>query len=438
MIRRLKVRGYKSLADCEIDLASMSVVLGPNGSGKSNLLDLIALLSRLASRETLRDAFEGHRGRPLEAFHWPQGFGPRGYQAILRQERVSFWVQCDLELHPRIVSDVNRTLEEREQAVGAKAAYTRVAETRLRYELEIALHPRSGELFVVDEKLQALRKDLEPKADSVRPPFFEKKTTEGGVPRFVARVERQSHPRFFDAGRARTLLSELSDPVYHPHVVAAAREIASWRVYYVEPARMRAEIGVQSAEEPGRSGELLAPYYYFLQERHPAALRGVVRNLRDLVPGLLDLRVEVREGQLEIVTTHEGGAEYPARLLSEGTLRLLCILGIAVAPSPPALVVYEEPENGVNPARLDLIAQILRNAVEVRPDGPQFLLTTHSPRVCSLLPEHLVLSAWDSRRGTLFQRLAWDRDSLYFEEDVLRAIDGQGASAVAEKVPDGA
>jgi len=423
MIRWLRVGGYKSLRNCSVEFGPVTVILGPNGAGKSNVLDLIGLLSRLASRETVREAFQGHRGRPLEAFHSPRGFGKEAMAELLQQDRLAFWVECDLELHPRIVKEVNRSLEEREKVLGVAATYTKVSETRLRYRLEITLHPRSGELLVTDERLEALKKDFTPRSPATRSPFVEHKDT-----RFVARVERQGHPRYFEPNRPRTLLSELSDPVYHPHVVAAAREIASWRVYYVEPTLMRQEIGVQGAEEPGRSGELLAAYYYSLQEKHRPTLQSVNRTLSQIVPGLEGLRVDVREGLLEIVTTHSGGGggEYPARLLSEGTLRLLCILGIAVAPSPPAVVVYEEPENGVNPGRIDLIAQVIRDAATVRPDGPQFILTTHSPHLCTLLPDRLVLCTWDPVRGTIFD--AFPNAPLFTETAVIRALDGTAST----------
>ncbi len=428
MIHRMRIRGYKSLADCSIELAPLTVVFGPNGAGKSNLLDLVDLLSRLVLRDSVREAFRGHRGRPLEAFFSRTGFGRDAYTHLVSGDDLSFSVQVDMEIHPRIVSEVNALLEERERVAGTKAAYTRVTETRLRYEVRITLHPRSGDLYVTDESLRALRRDLEPKEERARAPFIERKRV-GGADRFIARVERQSHPRYFETGRVRTLLSELSDPVYHPHVVAAAKEIASWRVYYVEPTRMRADTAVQSAPGPGRSGELLAPYYYYLQESHPMTLRGIVRNLGEIVPGIRDLRVDVREGILEIVSISADGAEYPVRLLSEGTLRLLCILGIAVAPEPPSLVVYEEPENGVNPARLDLIARIIRDAVEVRPEGMQFLLTTHSTHVCDLFPENLVTCTWNERRGTRFRRLELDPDNLFFEKEVRRVLDGAVAAA---------
>jgi predicted ATPase len=419
VIRRIHVRGYKSLADAQTDLAPVSVLFGPNGAGKSNLLDLIGLLSRLASRETVREAFEGHRGRPLEAFHSPRGFSREAYESVVKgSKRLAFQVTVDIEIHPRIVRDINESLQRREQAVGATVTYTKVTETRLRYSLEIAMHPSSGELFVSDESLLALRKDFQPRAETSRLPFFERERD-----RFVARVERQSHPRYFDLDRPRTLLSELTDAVYHPHVVAAAREVTSWRVYYVEPSRMRAEVPVQGADDPGRAGELLAAYYYSLQQKHPSTLRSLVKNLQGIDAGLQDLRVDVREGLLELTTIQAAGAEFPARLLSEGTLRLLCVLGLAVAPNPPATIVYEEPENGVNPARLDLVTDIIRHAAEIRDGGSQFIITTHSPLVCSALHSHLVRCDWTESGGTRFRAFPWKPDTLYFETEVIRALD---------------
>jgi predicted ATPase len=425
MIRRLRVRGYKSLRDTAIDFEPVSVIIGPNGVGKSNLLDLVGLMSRLVSRETVREAFDGHRGRVLEAFHSPDGFGPEAYSDLLVRDQLTFEVECDLQVNPRIVAEINQSLEGMEKLRGTAAPYTRVTETLLRYSLAVTLHPRTGELLITNESLRSLKKNLEPKADSVRSPFLEKKHDARGQERFVARVERQGHPRYFEPERPRTLLSELSDPVYHPHVVAAAREISSWRVYYVEPSRIREEVGVRAAQDPGRSGELLAPYFYFIQQKHPAVLSGINRNLQELLPGVGGLKVHVREGILDLVVVQQSGAEYPARLLSEGTLRLLCVIGISVAPAGPAVVGYEEPENGVNPARLELIARIVRNAAQVRSDGPQFLITTHSPLVCKLLPHHLVLCNWSKESESRFRVPDWRHDSLYFENEITAALDDE-------------
>ena len=69
MLTRLKIAGFKSLQDVDVELAPLVVVLGPNAVGKSNFLEAVLLLSRLVTERTLGDAFSSVlRGYPVEAF----------------------------------------------------------------------------------------------------------------------------------------------------------------------------------------------------------------------------------------------------------------------------------------------------------------------------------------------------------------------------------
>jgi AAA15 family ATPase/GTPase len=69
MLKRIKIQGYKSLVDLEVNLNPLSLLFGPNAAGKSNFLDALQLLSRIATSRTLKDAFEPpYRGKPLESF----------------------------------------------------------------------------------------------------------------------------------------------------------------------------------------------------------------------------------------------------------------------------------------------------------------------------------------------------------------------------------
>ena len=73
----------------------------------------------------------------------------------------------------------------------------------------------------------------------------------------------------------------------------------------------------------------------------------------------------------------QAGVEYSSRVLSEGTLRVLALCTIAVNPWGGSLLALEEPENGVHPRRLELIAQLLFSLAEQR--HRQIVVTTHSP-----------------------------------------------------------
>ncbi len=48
MIKKLKVKNYKSLKNVERDLDKFNVLIGPNASGKTNLLDCLAFISEFA------------------------------------------------------------------------------------------------------------------------------------------------------------------------------------------------------------------------------------------------------------------------------------------------------------------------------------------------------------------------------------------------------
>ncbi|MEM9492019.1 MAG: AAA family ATPase, partial [Myxococcota bacterium] len=41
---RIAIKGYKSLADVDIELRPLNVLIGANGAGKSNVISLLSLL----------------------------------------------------------------------------------------------------------------------------------------------------------------------------------------------------------------------------------------------------------------------------------------------------------------------------------------------------------------------------------------------------------
>ena len=93
MIRRIAIRGYKSLQNVDLRLDPLTLVIGPNAAGKSNLLDAIGLLSRTVAGD-LQSAFTGHRGEPLRSFT----FDERGVEGLMDRDRATFRVDVDIEL----------------------------------------------------------------------------------------------------------------------------------------------------------------------------------------------------------------------------------------------------------------------------------------------------------------------------------------------------
>lgn len=396
MIRRINISGYKSFREMELtDLGRLVVLFGQNASGKSNLLDAIDLLAHLAREDTVLSAFQEHRGNRLER-PLPVRWFFHGAQRGNEPREMRF--EVDLELQPRIIEELNNELSEREEHEKLERPYTRVTQSRVRYELLIKYDPEARALDIMHEYLAPLTKSGEPK-ESIVPYIYVKDDSHRN--KVSVKLERQAHPRFYDLPRGRTLLSEISDAVNHPHLVATARELKSARVYYVEPARMRSTVSDIEATDPGPHGEQLASFFHWIKREHPIEFKNLVHNLGRLVPGIEEIDVrEAAEGFLELWVRERNYGEFPASLISEGTLRLLCLLGIAVTPKPPAVVGYEEPENGVNPARLGEMLAILENAAGSSA-GTQFLLTTHSPSVLDFFDEANLVFCDRSEEGSV-------------------------------------
>ena len=69
--------------------------------------------------------------------------------------------------------------------------------------------------------------------------------------------------------------------------------------------------------------------------------------------------------------------EQSAADLSDGTLRFLFLLAALANPSPPPLIAIDEPETGLHPSMLPIVAEYARDAA----NRTQVILTTHSPEL---------------------------------------------------------
>ena len=82
---------------------------------------------------------------------------------------------------------------------------------------------------------------------------------------------------------------------------------------------------------------------------------------------------------------HEVGLKspIPSTRLSDGTLRFVAILALLVSPNPPPLICLEEPELGLHPDALSLLAALMVEASS----RSQLIVTTHSDAFVSALTE---------------------------------------------------
>jgi predicted ATPase len=108
----------------------------------------------------------------------------------------------------------------------------------------------------------------------------------------------------------------------------------------------------------------------------------------------------------------------PATGLSDGTLKFLCLMAVLFDPSPGRLVCIEEPESGLHPDAVTLVADALREASR----RMQIVVTTHSDALVDRFsdePESIVVCDRDSCESTRFRRLSSEQLNEWLEEYTL-------------------
>ena len=157
--------------------------------------------------------------------------------------------------------------------------------------------------------------------------------------------------------------------------------------------------GVQDhlgAPELAPNGENVAALIDWMLRRDRTRFFGFVDAVRALVPGLKDLHISTpTAAERRIDLEAENGWIHSADDGSAGVRSFLFFLALAWHPTPPDVVLIEEPENGLHPARLREVMGLIRGLVDGvhAPKKIQVVLTTHSPYLlsCVRVPDDQVL-----------------------------------------------
>ena len=408
MLLRLEVDGFKNLVDFSASFGPFNCIAGENGVGKSNVFDAIQFLSLIADRSLL-EAARAVRSSSHDGVGEPEHLFTVG----VSDRRMRFAVE--MVVPSQVSDDFGMVVEP--------------TITLLRYEVEVGYAEpdgpvRHGRLVVEREELRHINRGDAHKhlrfPNNVRDFRNAIVLGERRTGKFISTPDDED--RIFlhqDGGsrgrpkhplprRAATTVVSTINTADSPTVLAARREMQSWRRLALEPTALRAAdrfVDPQVVQPDGR--HLAAALHRIANESDARSPDDVYASIASRVSGLagVDLRslwVDADETRqlLSIVVRDASGQELPARALSEGTLRYLALCVLLEDPTFTGLITMEEPENGIHPANLQQVVDLVRElAVDAQlapgPDNPlrQVIVNTHSPAVVRLIGEEDLLVA---------------------------------------------
>lgn len=350
---RLKLSGLLSFGPRGVDLplAPLNVLIGPNGSGKSNFLEAVALLQTVPT--TISEPIARKGG--LDEFLWK---GPSADNSI------------DIEAIVEVPS--NRALRHVLQLTG-----------------------RAGRVMIADERVEPLDAQFRQGIGRSYRLSFKGDVREGTV--------EKSRSSYFtiDEFPEETIFSIFNRPDASLLSLAAPKEADLWHLrelygnihLYRDWAFGRDAILRTPCGAHGRSdflNETADNLPLVLSQFYGEQKRVFLESMRNVYEGIVDFRCPVVGGTVGLFLEESGNRSIPATLLSDGTLRYLCLLAILLEPKPPPLICIEEPELGLHPDLLPTLCDLMVDASR----RSQLIVTTHSDVLVDALtdqPESVVV-----------------------------------------------
>ncbi|HTR88271.1 MAG TPA: AAA family ATPase [Reyranella sp.] len=297
-LEKLKIKGFKSVRDQELRLGNLNVFIGGNGSGKSNLIEVFRFLREILS-ENLQQ-YTAQKGGADALLYFGRKTTDRIYLFLEYSEGLD-------------------------------------AETSNSYQIELAPTDEDS-LYVAyeDAYYHERRRYHQP---------FDLPISRGGA---ESKLRRNVHIA------AQQIASDLQEYlVYHFHDTS-------------DSAPMRGTSDVEDNRYLRPKAENLAAFLYYLQQAHGQHFRNIESATRLVAPffdkfRLSPSRLNAEKIRLEWAEKGDDGYFGPSAL-SDGTLRFICLATLLLQPTPPRLVLLDEPELGLHPAAINVLAGLLRSA----------------------------------------------------------------------------
>lgn len=366
MITKLKLKNFKNFKEAEITFGPVSILVGANATGKSNIRDALRFLHGIARGYNLAEIIGEKYGEGGQL----QWNGIRGgtREVCFAGENV-FTVSVDFDDRQGPIFVPPTYSYEICVFCGANGTAPRVVSEKLYHGARMVFdsHPSIDALEQTDPMHLAVR--LKPGGNWRKMgPKLVGFANQPLISQALELAERQKASGRIKAAAEATL-----------------QELESIRFIDFSPDLMR------RPSIPGQvilsdRGDNLSSVLQAICER-PELKQALSNWIQELTPmDVVDFEfVPDAAGKILVYLVEEGQRKTSANSASDGTLRFLGILAALLGPKPARFYFLEEIDNGIHPARLALLMDLLDN--QSKGKGIQVVATTHSPQVLRLIKE---------------------------------------------------
>lgn len=398
MITRLEATRYRCFERLGIDLGDFRVLVGANGSGKTTLLDLPILFGELLRAANVASAF-----REKRADLPPRTVSLR--ELLFAGRGTDFSLAIEAALPDDVANEVRNGAIARLKTEKARAAFSADLErwpTHVRYEIAFELAD-DGALQVRNEYLFLFPKTFAPARSATELHGAQAEHNKNWL--VVLKRDSRSGTEFEPESPTRR--QKGSGRIDLPPTVLALPRVlyessteypaARWLYNLLTAGAVFLDpnwADMRLASPPGLPKTVIAsgrnlPWLALELKRNGAAdgakadyrserYADWIAHVKTALPQVADIDIREREDDHHtyFVVTYRGGYTVSSSGLSDGTLRILTLTLVPYLATRPAVLVTEEPENGIHPRAIEAVLQSLSSL-----RGSQVWVSSHSPVV---------------------------------------------------------
>jgi predicted ATPase len=365
LINRLELKEILSFRETTVELGQLNVLIGPNAVGKSNLIEVVGLLQAA-----------------------PAGFAT----AILRSGGARQWIWLgdrDPSRVAEVVCELNLTRGRQRGPV--------------KYGLRFSEDSNSNVPVILREHIERANPDAG--SDGV---YLSRESNHAEFGSEALKL-LQIHQPQMSLPPSESVLSQFKNPADLTPITEVGNHFARIRIFreFRTGPQSGARQGIATNAQKDAlmdGGDNLALVLNALnfQDVHDR----IRAYLQRFCERFEDIKIDVGEGLARTFLREARLVEKLSAIrMSDGTLKFLSLLAVLFHPSPPPLVCIEEPEVGLHPDALQLVAEALMEASE----SMQLIVTTHSDALVDALtdkPETVLICERDFDNGTQMKRLS--------------------------------
>lgn len=168
-------------------------------------------------------------------------------------------------------------------------------------------------------------------------------------------------------------------------------------------------------------GRNLAAFLYKLKQKHPIIYNRIFKIVQSVAPFIYDFILEPsetkgREGSIELrwIDHNDLNSNFSIYQLSDGTLRFLALATVLLQPTPPPVIIIDEPELGLHPLAISKLAGM----IQVASQKAQIIIATQSVTLvdCFTAEEIITVDRDEKEKQSILKRLKSEDFKIWLDE----------------------